>query len=328
MSLASIVRQPDGTHFSEISTVLRAVIEGNGFRINSAKMKLAPRTHRQEVTGLIVNKRLNVKRRFIREIRAMLHAWRKYGFAAAQKHFTDEYGGAASNFELAVRGKIGFVGQIRGRSDNIFRGFADQFNLLTRGPKINTTLTPQELAEQAVWVIEHAHEIGQGTAFFLHGYGLITCAHCVDGSSSLYIYHPTNHTKTYQVSVISSDPHRDLAILAIPPELSNISKFSLYQGVAPSKGASVILYGYPAHHAARPIRIEHGEIFRTFPRSCVWYLEISPKVIGGNSGGPVLNEDYEVVGVAVMGLNGKVDLKTTEFLAVSATELIGMAKGV
>jgi hypothetical protein len=35
----------------------------------------------------------------------------------------------------------------------------------------------------------------------------------------------------------------------------------------------------------------------------------------------VLNDKHEVVGVAVMGLNGKVELKTTEFLAVSITEL-------
>ena len=37
--------------------------------------------------------------------------------------------------------------------------------------------------------------------------------------------------------------------------------------------------------------------------------------------GPVLDDKHEVVGVAVMGLNGKVELKTTEFLAVGIAEL-------
>jgi V8-like Glu-specific endopeptidase len=53
-------------------------------------------------------------------------------------------------------------------------------------------------------------------------------------------------------------------------------------------------------------------------------MEISTKVIGGNSGGPVLNKSYEVVAVAVRGLNGKVPMNQAEFLAVNGTEIIAV----
>jgi S1-C subfamily serine protease len=53
----------------------------------------------------------------------------------------------------------------------------------------------------------------------------------------------------------------------------------------------------------------------------VHYLEITPKIIGGNSGGPLVNQKFEALGVAVLGLNGKVDLKSTEFLAVDIKEI-------
>jgi RNA-directed DNA polymerase len=322
MSLATRMRQPDGTSVCHISPTLTAIIESNGFRINPAKVRLSQRQHRQEVTSLIVNKRINVKRRFIREVRAMLHAWQKFGLAAAQSEFTKIHNGNTANFESVVRGKIGFIGYVRGRPDILFRNFATQFNKLTTGPKIRTELTKEEIALQAVWVVEH--EEGQGTAFFVEGYGLITCAHCV--GPKLYVYNPSDHTKKYPVTVIAQEVHIDLAILTIPPALSGVIPIPLNKGPAPIKGAAVQLLGYPAHHAARPIRVESGTIIRTFPKSAVTYLEITPKIIGGNSGGPVVNDKFEAVGVAVLGLNGKIDLKSTEFLAVSVNELKGLSK--
>jgi RNA-directed DNA polymerase len=317
MPLATLTVQPDGTSYCELSPTLTSIIESNGFRINLEKVRLSPKTRRQEVTGLIVNRRLNVKRRLVREVRAMLHAWRKFGVAAAQVHFF-AYSGRSSNFEAVIRGKIGFIGQIRGRPDSVFRKLAGQFNSLATGPKISTTLSPSEIAKQAVWVIENGNG-EQGTAFFADGFGLLTCNHCL--GPSLKIYHPADHTKTFPVKVIKADPHRDIAILNVPTELSGVVPIPIHAGAAPADGSPITLLGYPSHHAARPIRIEAGTLLRTYPRSGVSYLEITSKIVGGNSGGPILNENFEVIGIAVLGLNGEIDLKSTEFLAVNATEI-------
>jgi len=150
-------------------------------------------------------------------------------------------------------------------------------------------------------------------------YGLVTCHHCL--GPGLKISLPSDPTKTFPVSTIKSNSHIDLAILSTPTALANIIPISASSGASLPNGTALTLYGYPGHHAAKPIRVESGSLIRSFPRSAVSYLEITPKIIGGNSGGPVLNDKHEVVGVAVMGLNGKVELKTTEFLAVSIAEV-------
>jgi retron-type reverse transcriptase len=322
MPLARKIVQLEQSPTYELSHSLQAIIESNGFRVNGAKTRVYERTDRQEVTGLIVNKRLNVKRRSVREARAMLHAWRRHGFAAAQQCFAQKYNGQSSNFENVLRGKITFIGQIRGRPDSVFRKLANQFNQLTTGSKIRTQLTPSELVDRAVWVIE-SDETTQGTAFLAEHYGWITCSHCL--GENAFIYHPSDHTKKFPVTVLAKDNHRDLAALRAPQELDSIGPIPIAEASLPTSGSAVELRGYPAHHAARPIRPEKGTLIRSFPRSGVSYLEITPKIMGGNSGGPILNEKHEVIGIAVLGLNGEVDMKATEFLGVSSIELKHLA---
>ncbi len=322
MPFASNKESVDGSTYCEISTTLRAIIESNGFTINEKKVRLRDRTARQEVTGLIVNERVNVKRRFVREVRAMIHAWEKFGLTAATKEHQTKYGGKP-HFEFVLRGKIEFIGQIRGRPDPLFRKLATKFNALPTSGQIRLALSPEEIAKQATWVIEHDGD-GQGTAFIVERYGLVTCAHCID--AGLYIYHPDNPAKKFAVQVIDEDKHRDLAILQLPAELRSISPIPIHKGPQLKDGADLILYGYPNHFAARPVRIEHGKLIRTFPKGAVSYFEITPKIIGGNSGGPLLTNALELVGIAVAGLNGSTTLSNAEFFAINAGELTAWLK--
>jgi S1-C subfamily serine protease len=100
----------------------------------------------------------------------------------------------------------------------------------------------------------------------------------------------------------------------------------LYKGPPLKDGSEVILYGYPNHFLSRPVRVEAGTLVRTFPKSAVSYLEITPKIIGGNSGGPLLNKKQELIGIAVLGLTGSMTLTHAEFFAINATELINWLK--
>src|SRR5260370_37085346 len=59
------------------------VVTSNGFSINEKKLRLQPRRQRQEVTGLTTNVFPNVPRQYVRQIRAMLHACRKYALEDA-----------------------------------------------------------------------------------------------------------------------------------------------------------------------------------------------------------------------------------------------------
>lgn len=64
----------NGKHFGEApGSELDSIIKANGFKIKESKTRLQGRRNRQVVTGLIVNKRPNVDRRFVRKTRALIH---------------------------------------------------------------------------------------------------------------------------------------------------------------------------------------------------------------------------------------------------------------
>jgi retron-type reverse transcriptase len=52
---------------------LQKVIERTGFRINASNTHMMYRTSRQDVTGLVINERINVRREYRHNVRAMVH---------------------------------------------------------------------------------------------------------------------------------------------------------------------------------------------------------------------------------------------------------------
>lgn len=95
---------------------------------------------RQEVTGLIVNKKVNVDRRYIRNIRAMLHNWRTKGIEICQKDMIRKYkkaylyinrtNNSMPNFKMVLKGMIDFIGLVRGREDGLYKKFLKEYSIL------------------------------------------------------------------------------------------------------------------------------------------------------------------------------------------------------
>lgn len=121
----------------EIGDTLKKTITANGFTINRSKTRLQRKNERQEVTGLTVNRFPNCSRTYLRQVRAMLHAWRKYGYEAAEQEFHTKYDkhrnplGRQASFEQVLIGKIAFVGMVRGKSDSYYRLFRRQLRELS-----------------------------------------------------------------------------------------------------------------------------------------------------------------------------------------------------
>ncbi len=117
-----------------LSEELMNIVSGNQFEINYDKVRYSLKNNRQEVTGLIVNTKVNVRRTYIRQIRAMLHAWRKFGLErAAAEHFErysarnmPEYPGLA--FRKILIGRINFVRHIK--SDDADKVYANLYRRL------------------------------------------------------------------------------------------------------------------------------------------------------------------------------------------------------
>ncbi len=85
-SIASRDLTPNG-FITSIGPGLVHVIDSNGFRVHPTKSRLLWRHQRQDVTGVVINEKANVPRRFRDQIRSMLHAWEDFGLdAAAAQH--------------------------------------------------------------------------------------------------------------------------------------------------------------------------------------------------------------------------------------------------
>ncbi len=113
-----------------LNSDLRRLIEESGFVINEDKTRLMRRSQRQRVTGLIVNKRVNVPREYVRHLRAVLYIWEQYGEDAARDAFQRAGRGrnwppgkAAPDFRLVVRGQLQYLGAARGY-DRVYQRLA------------------------------------------------------------------------------------------------------------------------------------------------------------------------------------------------------------
>ena len=109
----------------------QSIISANGFKINIAKVHLRHTSQRQLVTGLVVNRFPNVRRSFLNQIRAMLHALKKFGLGKAEDEFKKKpfYKKHRApfimhpSFLMVLRGKIEFLGQVRGKSNSTYNRF-------------------------------------------------------------------------------------------------------------------------------------------------------------------------------------------------------------
>ena len=116
---------------------LEQVITQNGFNINRNKIWLSGQNRRQEVTGLTVNEFPNVPRKFKNQIRAMLNAWRKHGLCAAQQEWEQKYRSKsrapwrnAPRFKQVLKGKIEYLGLIKGQESSTYLKFLDELGEL------------------------------------------------------------------------------------------------------------------------------------------------------------------------------------------------------
>ena len=109
----------DNTITKETITDITNLIQKHHFQINPKKFRLSSSYSQQTVTGLVVNKKVNIDRRFLKRIRAMLHDWRVNGLDAASFHHFG-YRGEQQKFILRLTGFINFVKLVRGSEDQLY----------------------------------------------------------------------------------------------------------------------------------------------------------------------------------------------------------------
>ena len=121
----------------ELGQELTDIIHQNGFEINASKVRAFGYFQRQEVTGLIVNKFPNVRRKYVMQIRAMLHAWDKNGLPAAEKEHYEFYGDKhhhpdyePPSLQKVIKGKLDFLRMVKGKDNKTYLKYKKQYHSL------------------------------------------------------------------------------------------------------------------------------------------------------------------------------------------------------
>ncbi|WP_165723589.1 MULTISPECIES: TIR domain-containing anti-phage reverse transcriptase [Pseudoalteromonas] len=114
----------DEQYIYKVGNVLEAAVISSGFSINHKKTRLQHKSQRQEVTGLVVNKGVNINRKFIRKTRAMINEWGKNLIEAEKRFIKVRYHAEKSEIDMskldgsiykrAVYGNLSFIRMVRG----------------------------------------------------------------------------------------------------------------------------------------------------------------------------------------------------------------------
>ena len=135
---------------------------------------------------------------------------------------------------------------------------------------------------------------GTGTGLFVNATDIVTASHVIDGCASLELEDGT------RLDVLSGDTARDLAVLASPRRSSAILPVS--QEALPRLGESVYALGYPFLGATgqTSLSMTGGNISNlTGLDGDRGLITVTAPVQPGNSGGPLIDADGNIVGVVV-----------------------------
>ena len=99
-----------------IKSELTSVLANSNFKLNYKKYRVLTKQSRQTVTGIVVNEKPNVNRKYIKQLRAIQHDIKKNGvFHAAIRHLDKEGLNERDihSFQYSVEAKIRFVNKVR-----------------------------------------------------------------------------------------------------------------------------------------------------------------------------------------------------------------------
>lgn len=127
------------------------IIKNEGFTLNEKKRRLLLRENRLEVTGLTVNLKPNVQRRYVRNLRAIFHSIKKYGIQVTANSYVRIKNIPVNNPEVSLKkflnGKIQYLGQVKGKEDPIYIKFKQKFLEVFESEKMSTNIPESESGE-------------------------------------------------------------------------------------------------------------------------------------------------------------------------------------
>lgn len=145
---------------------MRRIIKSQGFDVNEKKVRLHSSAYRQEVTGLTVNEKVNVSKRYVRSLRAMLNNWEKLGYEKAEEVFLAHYeldkGGTLKgkpSLKNVLWGKLQFLKMVKGVDDAVYMSYQQKFNALAGLSESDSLAKLEKLL--SIWEMEGIDKASQ-----------------------------------------------------------------------------------------------------------------------------------------------------------------------
>jgi hypothetical protein len=167
------VYQPESDFLKE----LHRIINEQGFHIKDSKTRLQKDGHRKEVTGLLVNEKVNVQKRYIKQLRLWLHRWEIFGYERASEYFIKDYkntnllngqprdeknrvdrwnakefifsGGVKRrriiSMQCVIGGKLDYLKMVKGANNESYQKLKTRYDILM-GPKMESSTRQTHLS--------------------------------------------------------------------------------------------------------------------------------------------------------------------------------------
>ena len=122
---------------SEFLKELDRIISDQRFHIKDSKTRLQKKGYRQEVTGLLVNEKVNVQARYLHRLRQWLYLWEHYGYEKATNFFLNDYLKERGhlikgkpNMDNVISGKLLYLSMVKGKEDSTYQKLQKRFDAL------------------------------------------------------------------------------------------------------------------------------------------------------------------------------------------------------
>lgn len=288
------------------------VFEKNGFHLNKEKTRLSTYYNHQEVTGITINKKLNVNKHFIYKLRTMIHSWYKFGLINTYKRFCEKKDiefneNDIDKYRRVVLGMLSYLKMVKGYDDQQYVRLAKTVNKLLECTTVSYKSDYYTIKNESVYQIYNKMTSSLGTCFRIKKY-YVTCRHCIHDEEN-------EGLDVYKIS----KKHDIIEDFIKPVYVSQKHDFALFDAQEntdypyinlassnPEPKDIVSILGYPMADEYDNISEQTGQITgeqhydfkNVIPDD---YYVVAASIQSGNSGGPVLNKDGDLIGMVCLG---------------------------
>ncbi len=312
-----------------IGNKLVAVLEKHSFSVNPEKIALKPCFFRQEVTGLTVNEFLNVRRSYVKQLRALLHSSEKYGLYAAAKVYIEkglckspkiyelandprQEESIISWFQSVLKGKILYIKHVKGKNSLTYLTMAEKFNHICERNifDVRELHRFENAIKNSTFILQselNGNYI-QGSGFYLAAIGLFTSYHVTESGAFFDVFTAEKYDEKRsgcigkELNEIASDSEIDYAVYRLPFAVDVAMTFECGDSKRLKVGDQVTIIGYPNHQKGNSAFIQTCSITSSKFFHGALFFTVSGRVVHGASGGMVLNPENEVVGILKGGI--------------------------